>query len=143
MDQPVLIEHRAGEEALSAHQTLVRPLVRVELAHVIVKVRPNGEPPLAALNGALEGLHSLVEAQVLPQVTGLRVRLAAHVAQILATPGQRIALRLLRVVLVVVLAVLGTTAKHLAAHLAAHQQDLVKVRVPRKVVVLLVSVLCE
>lgn len=138
VDQPVLVEHGAGEEALAADQALVRPLVRVELANVVVEVRPDREPPVASLEGALERLHALVEPQVLPQVAGLRVRLAAHVTQILPRlrHGQR--LHPLRVIILKVLAVLDAVIVQIAAHLAAHQQLLVQVRVAWEIVILLV-----
>lgn len=120
VDQPVLVEHGAGQEALATDQTLVGTLVRVELADVVVQVRTNREAPLASLDGALEGLHALVEAHVLPQVTRLRVRLAAHVAEVLPILGQRCGFGLLRVLLLKVITVLSAVIEDVPAHLAAN-----------------------
>lgn len=150
MNQPMLIEHRTSEEPLSAHQTLIRPLQSVELPHVVIQIRTNGEPPLASFDSALEGLHSLMEPQMLPQVTGLRVRFATDVTEIVPAPAaadgsafcssscNHSLLPLLRVVLLVMLAVLCARIKHGTADFAAQQKDLIKVRVSGKVVVLLV-----
>lgn len=138
MNQPMLIKHRTRQEPLSTHQTLVRSLVRVELPHMIIQVRSNRKPTITSFHGALEGLHSLVEPQVLPQVTGLRVRLPTHMAQVLTVPGQCCGLYLARVQLLVVFTVLGAVVEHVPTDLATDQEDLVELRVTGEVVVLLV-----
>lgn len=138
VDQPVLVEHGPGEEALATDQTLVRAFVRVKLADVVVQVRTNREASLASRDGALERLHALVKAQMLPQVTRLRVRLSAHVAQVLPILSERSSFRLLRVLLLKVVAVLGAVVENVAAHFAAQQKLPGQVGVAREEVVLLV-----
>lgn len=105
---------------------------------MIIQVRSNGEPSIASFHGALEGLHSLVESQVLPQVTGLRIRLSADMAQVLTVPGQCRRLNLARMQLLVVFAVLGAVVEHVPTDLASDQEDLVELRVSGEVMVLLV-----
>jgi hypothetical protein len=58
-------------------------LTSVTLSCVIVQIWPDREFPVAAGNVALKRLHTFVESQVLPQMRGLGVGLAAHIAQIL------------------------------------------------------------
>lgn len=89
VNQAMLIEHGSRQEPFAADQTLVGTLMRMELPHVIIQVGSNREAALTPLHRAFEWLHSGMETQMLPQVAGLRVRLAAHIAQVLATPGQR------------------------------------------------------
>lgn len=54
------------------------------LSSVIVEIGTDGEASIATLIGAFEWLDSLMESQVLPEVARLGVRLAAHLAQIVA-----------------------------------------------------------
>lgn len=80
VDQPVLIEHRPCEEAFTAQETVIGTLAGVALPDVIVEVGSDREAALASLLGTLERLDALVEAQMLPQMTGLRVGLATDLA---------------------------------------------------------------
>lgn len=66
MNQSMLIEHGPRQEAFSADQTLIRPLVRMELPDMIIQIRSDGESPIAALESALERLNALMESQMLP-----------------------------------------------------------------------------
>lgn len=59
-------------------------------ADVIRQVRADGEALVASLVSAYERLDSLVEPQVLPQMRRLRVRLAAHFAQMQTRKRRRL-----------------------------------------------------
>uniref|UniRef100_A0A182THB0 Uncharacterized protein n=1 Tax=Anopheles melas TaxID=34690 RepID=A0A182THB0_9DIPT len=71
MDQPVLIVDRAGQETLVAHVALVRALPGVALADVIAQIGPYREPAQAPVPIAGERAHSVVKAQMLPQMARL------------------------------------------------------------------------
>lgn len=54
------------------------------LSNVVVEIGSDGEASIATLIGTFERLDALMESQVLPEVARLRVRLAAHLAQVVA-----------------------------------------------------------
>lgn len=60
----------------------IRALAGVTLAHVIVQIRSDSEFSSAALDSACKRFHALVEAQVLPQMRRLSVRLPADLAEV-------------------------------------------------------------
>lgn len=102
MNQAMLIENRSCEEALATFQAprveqiiikrfeKFRMLLHVwtfsgvALSNVVVEIGSDGEASIATLIGTFERLDALMESQVLPEVARLRVRLAAHLAQVVA-----------------------------------------------------------
>lgn len=78
--QSVLVKHGPGQEGLVAHVALERPLPRMLLPNVIRQVRLYRETLIAIF--ASVGLDAHVESLVSPHVTGLRVTLAANVADV-------------------------------------------------------------
>lgn len=106
MNKAMLIKDRSGKETLATNQAMIRALSSVALPDVIIEIWAYGELTATVLLLAHEGLHTcvsiqwrnviqiriswqlcllltLVEPQMLPQVTGLCIRLSANVAQIL------------------------------------------------------------
>lgn len=140
VDEPVLVEDGSGEETLSANQALIRALVSVTFTDMIIEIRSDSKAPCTSFDWALEWFNSLMESQMLPQVTGLRVHLSADITQILSISGQSSLLHtLVGVVVVVMDAVLDKIVVHIATDFTANQQLIRKLGVPRVVVVLLVS----
>lgn len=80
VDQPVLVVNGPGQEAFVAQLAVIRTLSGVALANVVLQVGPDREASVAAHLRTLEGSNAVVEAQVLPEVAGLGVRLAAQLA---------------------------------------------------------------
>lgn len=68
MNQAMLIEHRAGEEALIADGAQVGTLARVTLPDVIIEIRTNCEFSITAIDSAFKWLDALMEANVLPEM---------------------------------------------------------------------------
>lgn len=58
MDQAVLVKDGASEEPLTTHQTVVRPLTRMTLADVVIKIRTDCELAVAVLLLAHKGLNT-------------------------------------------------------------------------------------
>lgn len=106
MNKAMLIKDRSGQETLATNQAMIRALSSVALPYVVIEIWAYGELTPTVLLLANKGLHTcvsnqktnviqkidswqlnllltLVEAQMLPQVAGLCVRLSANVAQIL------------------------------------------------------------
>lgn len=87
MNKPMLVEYGSGQKSLATNLAVIWPLAGVTLSNMVVEIGTNGETSRAVRFLTGERFDSFVEAQMLPQVTGLSVRLSAYIAQILPVFG--------------------------------------------------------
>lgn len=173
MNKAMLIKDRSGKETFATNQAMIRSLPSVALPYVVIEIGAYGEFTATVLLLTDEGLHTcvsnewmnviqitlswqlsplltLVEAQMLPQVTGLCIRLSANIAQILThSPHCRhvaivaqffFTLLFIEMLLLVVRQNLVRVLKVDGTELARQQQSLTVLTESRKVVIAAVSV---
>lgn len=84
MNEPMLVEDRARQEALSAQIARIGTFAGMALANMVIEIGTNGEFSIAARFGAHKRLDALMEPQMLMQMARLCVRFSTNVTQVQA-----------------------------------------------------------